>query len=221
MVYRVGINGFGRIGRQAYKAINQGNFEDLFEVVAVNDLAPPETLATLLTYDSTYGRYDAEIAAGEKSLTVNGKEIAVFAEKQPRKIPWKSQSVDIVIESTGFFTDADDAKAHIKAGARKVVISAPAKNEDITIVLGVNEGAYDPTEHDIVSNASCTTNCLAPIAKVLLDNFGIQKGLMNTVHAATNDQKVADQAHKDLRRARATQDNIIPTSTGAAKAISR
>ena len=144
MVYRIGINGFGRIGRQAFKAINQGNFADLFEVVAVNDLAPPETLATLLTYDSTYGRYDAEIAASDKSLTVNGKEIAVFAEKQPRKIPWKSQSVDIVIESTGFFTNADDAKAHIKAGARKVVISAPAKDEDITIVLGVNEAAYDP-----------------------------------------------------------------------------
>src|SRR5215207_4516400 len=144
MVYRVGINGFGRIGRQAFKAINQGNFEDLFEVVAVNDLAPPETLATLLTYDSTYGRYNAEIAAGDKSLIVN--------------------------ESTGFFTSADDAKAHIKAGAQKVVISAPAKDEDITIVLGVNEGAYDPDEHDVISNASCTTNCLAPVAKVLLDN---------------------------------------------------
>src|SRR5918993_2383711 len=144
MVYRVGINGFGRIGRQAFKAINQGNFEDLFEVVAVNDLAPPETLATLLTYDSTYGRYNAEITAGEKSLSVDGKEIAVFAEKQPRRIPWKSLSVDIVIESTGFFTNADDAKAHLKAGAQKVIISAPAKGEDITIVLGVNETAYNP-----------------------------------------------------------------------------
>src|SRR5918992_4647190 len=190
MVYRVGINGFGRIGRQAYKAINQGNFGDLFEVVAVNDLAPPETLATLLTYDSTYGRYNAEIAASDKSLLVNGKEIAVFAEKQPRKIPWKSQSVDIVIESTGFFTNADDAKAHIKAGAQKVVISAPAKDEDITIVLGVNEGAYDPDEHDVISNASCTTNCLAPVAKVLNDAVGIERGIMTTIHAYTADQNL-------------------------------
>src|ERR671911_1165187 len=201
MVHRIGINGFGRIGRQAFKAINQGNFDDLFEVVAVNDLAPPETLATLLTYDSTYGRYNAEIAAGDTGLIVDGKEIAVFAEKQPRKIPWRSESVDIVIESTGFFTNADDAKAHIKAGARKVVISAPAKNEDITIVLGVNEGVYDPTEHDIVSNASCTTNCLAPVAKVLLDNFGIRRGMMTTVHSYTNDQVILDGPHKDLRRA--------------------
>jgi glyceraldehyde 3-phosphate dehydrogenase len=220
MVFRIGINGFGRIGRQAFKAINQGNFADLFEVVAVNDLAPPQTLATLLTYDSTYGRYDAEIAASDKSLTVNGKEIAVFAEKQPRKIPWKSQLVDIVIESTGFFTNADDARGHIKAGAQKVVISAPAKDEDITIVLGVNEAAYDPSEHDVISNASCTTNCLAPVAKVLLDNFGIQRGMMTTVHSFTNDQVVLDGPHKDPRRARAAAQNIIPTSTGAAKAVS-
>jgi len=219
MVYRIGINGFGRIGRQAFKAINQGNFADLFEVVAVNDLAPPETLATLLTYDSTYGRFNAEITASDKSLSVNGKEIAVFAEKQPRKIPWKSQSVDIVIESTGFFTNADDARAHIKAGAQKVVISAPAKDEDITIVLGVNEAAYDRGEHDIISNASCTTNCLAPVAKVLLDNFGIRRGMMTTVHSFTNDQVVLDGPHKDPRRARAAAQNIIPTSTGAAKAV--
>ena len=176
-------------------------------------------MATLLTYDSTYGRFDAEIAASDKSLTVNGKEIAVFAEKQPRKIPWKSQSVDIVIESTGFFTNADDARGHIKAGAQKVVISAPAKGEDITIVLGVNEAAYDPGEHDIISNASCTTNCLAPVAKVLLDNFGIRRGMMTTVHSFTNDQVVLDGPHKDLRRARAAAQNIIPTSTGAAKAV--
>src|SRR5918995_7531055 len=149
MVHRIGINGFGRIGRQTFKAINQGDFGDLFEVVAVNDLAPPETLSTLLKYDSTYGRFNADIEALDKNLRVNGKEIAVFAEKQPRRIPWKAQEVDIVIESTGFFTNADDAKAHIKAGAQKVVISAPAKDEDITIVLGVNEGAYDPDEHDI------------------------------------------------------------------------
>ena len=219
MVYRVGINGFGRIGRQTFKAISQGPFADLFEVVAVNDLAPPETLATLLTYDSTYGRFDAEIAAGEKSLTVNGREIAVFAEKLPRRIPWKAQSVDVVVESTGLFTSADQAGAHLKAGAAKVVISAPAKDEDVTIVLGVNEDAYDPAEHDIISNASCTTNCLAPVAKVLLDNFGIRRGMMTTVHSFTNDQVVLDGPHKDPRRARAAAQNIIPTSTGAAKAV--
>ena len=219
MVYRVGINGFGRIGRQAFKAINQGDFGDLFEVVAVNDLAPPETLATLLMYDSTYGRFNADIEATEKNLRVNGKEIAVFAEKQPRRIPWKAQSVDVVIESTGFFTNADDAQGHIKAGANKIVISAPAKGEDITIVLGVNEEAYDPQVHDIISNASCTTNCLAPVAKVLLDTFGIRRGMMTTVHSFTNDQVVLDGPHKDPRRARAAAQNIIPTSTGAAKAV--
>jgi len=219
MVYRVGINGFGRIGRQTFKAISQGPFADLFEVVAINDLAPPETLATLLTYDSTYGRFDAEIEARDKSLGVNGRDIAVFAEKQPRRIPWKSQSVDIVVESTGLFTNADQAEGHIKAGASKVVISAPAKDEDITIVLGVNENAYDPGEHDIVSNASCTTNCLAPVAKVILDNFGIRRGMMTTVHSFTNDQVVLDGPHMDPRRARAAMQNIIPTSTGAAKAV--
>jgi glyceraldehyde 3-phosphate dehydrogenase len=219
MVYRVGINGFGRIGRQAFKAISQGGFEDLFEVVAVNDLAPPETLSALLTYDSTYGRFDADIAPMSKGLRVNGREIAVSAEKEPRKIPWKAREVDVVIESTGFFTKADQARGHIKAGARKVVISAPAKDEDITIVLGVNENAYDPGEHDIISNASCTTNCLAPVAKVLLDNFGIRRGMMTTVHSYTNDQVVLDGPHKDLRRARSAAQNIIPTSTGAAKAV--
>ncbi|MGH2614084.1 MAG: type I glyceraldehyde-3-phosphate dehydrogenase [Thermomicrobiales bacterium] len=219
MVYRVGINGFGRIGRQTFKAICQGPFADLFEVVAVNDLAPAETLATLLTYDSTYGRFDAEIEANGKNLTVNGRDIAVYAEKQPRRIPWKTRSVDIVVESTGLFTDADQAKGHMKAGASKVVISAPAKNEDVTIVLGVNEAAYDPDEHDVVSNASCTTNCLAPVAKVLLDNFGIRRGTMTTVHSMTNDQVVLDGPHKDPRRARGALQNIIPTSTGAAKAV--
>ncbi len=219
MVYQIGINGFGRIGRQTFKAMHQGPFGDLFEVVAVNDLAPPETLSTLLTYDSTYGRFDAEIAAKDKALTVNGREIAVYAEKQPRRIPWKTQSIDVVVESTGLFTDADQAQGHIKAGARKVVISAPAKNEDVAIVLGVNDSAYDPEKHAIVSNASCTTNCLAPVAKVLLDNFGIRRGMMTTVHSYTNDQVVLDGPHKDPRRARAAAQNIIPTSTGAAKAV--
>ncbi len=219
MVYRVGINGFGRIGRQAFKAISEGGFDDLFEVVAVNDLAPPETLATLLKYDSTYGRYDADIEAVTKGLRVNGRQIAVSAEKEPKRIPWKARQVDVVIESTGLFTKADQAEGHIKAGARKVVISAPAKDEDITIVLGVNEAAYDPDEHHIVSNASCTTNCLAPVAKVLLDNFGIRRGMMTTVHSFTNDQVVLDGPHKDLRRARSASFNIIPTSTGAAKAV--
>lgn len=219
MVYRVGINGFGRIGRQAFKAISEGGFDDLFQVVAVNDLAPSDALASMLRYDSTYGRYDAEIEATSKGLKVNGKEVAVSAEKEPKKIPWKASEVDIVIESTGLFTKADQAQGHIKAGAKKVVISAPAKDEDITIVLGVNEGAYDPEKHTIISNASCTTNCLAPVAKVMLDNFGIRRGMMTTVHSFTNDQVVLDGPHKDLRRARAAAQNIIPTSTGAAKAV--
>jgi glyceraldehyde 3-phosphate dehydrogenase len=219
MVYRVGINGFGRIGRQAFKAIGEGGFDDLFEVVAVNDLAPPDTLATLLAYDSTYGRYDAKIESTGKGLRVNGREIAVSSEKEPRKLPWKTHEVDVVIESTGLFTKADQAQGHIKAGAKKVVISAPAKDEDVTIVLGVNENAYDPEQHNIISNASCTTNCLATVAKVLLDNFGIRRGMMTTVHSYTNDQVVLDGPHKDLRRARSAALNIIPTSTGAAKAV--
>ena len=219
MAYRVGINGFGRIGRQAYKAITQGGFDDLFQVVAVNDLAPPQTLATLLQYDSTYGRFDAEIEHTAKGLRVNGQELAVFAEKEPRKIPWKSKEVDVVIESTGRFTKADEAGGHVKAGASKVIISAPAKDEDVTIVLGVNEGSYDPEKHHIISNASCTTNCLAPVAKVVLDTFGIRRGMMTTVHAYTNDQVVLDGPHKDPRRARSAAQNIIPTTTGAAKAV--
>jgi glyceraldehyde 3-phosphate dehydrogenase len=219
VVYRVGINGFGRIGRQAYKAISQGGFDDLFAVVAVNDLAPAGTLADLLKYDSTYGRYDAAIEATDKGIRVNDREITVTAEKEPRKIPWKAHDVDVVIESTGLFTKADQAQGHIKAGARKVVISAPAKDEDVTIVLGVNESAYNPEKHVVISNASCTTNCLAPVAKVLLDNFGIKRGMMTTVHSYTNDQVVLDGPHKDLRRARSAAMNIIPTSTGAAKAV--
>lgn len=220
MTYKVGINGFGRIGRQAFKAIHEGGFEDLFEVVAVNDLAPPDALATLLKYDSTYGRFDAEVSASAEGLSVNGKSIAVSAEKEPRKLPWKKHGVDVVIESTGLFTSADKAEGHLKAGAKKVVISAPGKDEDITIVLGVNEGNYKPDEHRIISNASCTTNCLAPVAKVMLDNFGITRGMMTTVHSYTNDQVVLDGPHKDLRRARSAGLNIIPTSTGAARALS-
>jgi glyceraldehyde 3-phosphate dehydrogenase len=220
MTYKVGINGFGRIGRQAFKAIKEGGFEDLFEVVAINDLAPPDALATLLKYDSTYGRFDANISASGNSLVVDGKTISVSAEKEPRKLPWKKHGVDVVIESTGLFTSADKAEGHIKAGAKKVVISAPAKDEDITIVLGVNEAKYKPDEHKIISNASCTTNCLAPVAKVMLDNFGIKRGMMTTVHSYTNDQVVLDGPHKDLRRARSAGLNIIPTSTGAARALS-
>jgi glyceraldehyde 3-phosphate dehydrogenase len=219
MAYRVGINGFGRIGRQTFKAIIQGNFDDLFEVVAVNDLAPAQTLATLLEYDSTYGRFDAEIEPTGKGLRVNGKEIAVSAIKEPKKLPWDKHDVDVVVESTGLFTKAELAEGHFDAGAEKVVISAPAKGEDVTIVLGVNEAAYDPDEHDIISNASCTTNCLAPVAKVILDNFGIRRGMMTTVHSITNDQVVLDGPHKDPRRARSAAYNIIPTSTGAARAL--
>ncbi|MFT4036604.1 MAG: type I glyceraldehyde-3-phosphate dehydrogenase [Thermomicrobiales bacterium] len=220
MVYKVGINGFGRIGRQAFKAISRGGYEDLFEVVAINDLAPPDSLATLLKYDSTYGRFEGEVSATADALVVNGKTIAISAEKEPRKLPWRKHGVDIVIESTGLFTKADQAQGHLKAGAKKVIISAPAKDEDITLVLGVNEDAYKPEEHHIISNASCTTNCLAPVAKVMLDTFGIKRGMMTTVHSYTNDQVVLDGPHKDLRRARAAGLNIIPTSTGAAKAVS-
>lgn len=219
MAYRVGINGFGRIGRQVFKAIDEGGFQDLFEVVAVNDLTSPEALAHLLTYDSTYGRYDADIEAQDNSLTVNGRTVNVFAEREPSALPWGHESVDLVIESTGLFTDASKARGHIEAGAKKVVISAPAKGEDLTVVLGVNEEQYDPEQHHIVSNASCTTNCLAPVAKVVLDTFGIKRGLMTTVHSYTNDQVILDGPHKDPRRARAAATNIIPTSTGAARAL--
>jgi len=217
---RVGINGFGRIGRQVLKAVNEGGFSDLFEIVAVNDLTSPETLAHLLKYDSTYGRYDADIEAADGGIRINDQTIKVFAEKDPAALPWESEQIDLVVESTGRFTDAEQAKAHISAGAKKVVISAPAKNEDITVVLGVNEQSYDPDKHTIISNASCTTNCLAPVAKVLLDTFGIKTGLMTTIHSYTNDQVILDAPHKDLRRARSAAINIIPTTTGAARALS-
>jgi glyceraldehyde 3-phosphate dehydrogenase len=220
MVYKIGINGFGRIGRQVFKAIDQGGFSDLFEVIAVNDLTDNATLAHLLKYDSTYGRYDAEISANEKGISVNGRMIEVLEEKDPAQLPWGDLGVDLVIESTGRFTDASEARAHIDAGARKVIISAPAKGEDLTIVLGVNEEMYDPAQHQIISNASCTTNCLAPVVKVVLDNFGIQQGMMTTVHSYTADQVLQDGPHSDLRRARGAAQNIVPTTTGAAKALS-
>ncbi|MCC6313964.1 MAG: type I glyceraldehyde-3-phosphate dehydrogenase [Thermomicrobiales bacterium] len=219
MVYRVGINGFGRIGRQVYKAIVEGGFDDLYEVVAVNDTMDAKSLAHLLKYDSTYGPFDAEITVTGRTLKVNGREIKVLSERKPGELPWDDLDVDLVIESTGRFTNAGDAEDHIDAGASKVIITAPAKDEDITIVLGVNERAYDPEEHDIISNASCTTNCLAPVAKVMMESFGVKHGLMTTVHSYTNDQVVLDGAHKDLRRARAAGQNIIPTTTGAAKAL--
>ena len=219
MTYQIGINGFGRIGRQVFKAIHDGGFGDLFEVAAVNDLSDNETLAHLLKYDSTYGEFDAEITADAEGITVDGKKIKVFEERDPAKLPWGELGIELVIESTGRFTDADAARAHIDAGAKKVMISAPAKGEDITIVLGVNEDKYDPATHRIISNASCTTNCLAPAAKVISDTFGIEKGMMTTVHSYTGDQNLQDNIHKDLRRARGAAQNIIPTTTGAAKAV--
>jgi glyceraldehyde 3-phosphate dehydrogenase len=217
MTVRVGINGFGRIGRQSLKAIIE-RAPDV-EVVAVNDLFDTRTNAHLFKHDSTYGAYPGTVEATERSLVVDGREILVFAEKDPANLPWARLGVDIVLESTGIFTDAAKAKAHIDAGAKKVIISAPARNEDVTVVLGVNEGAYDPDRHHIISNASCTTNCLAPAAKVVHDRFRIKRALMNTIHSYTNDQRVLDVAHKDPRRARAAALNIIPTSTGAAKAL--
>jgi glyceraldehyde 3-phosphate dehydrogenase len=219
MTYKIGINGFGRIGRQVFKAIDEGGFGDLFEVVAVNDLADNKALAHLLKYDSTYGRYAADISASHEGLTVNGKMIKVLEERDPANLPWAELGVDLVIESTGRFTDAVQARAHIEAGAKKVIISAPANGEDLTVVLGVNEEEYDPSVHNIISNASCTTNCLAPVAKVVLDNFGIVHGLMTTIHSYTADQVLVDGPHKDLRRARGAAQNIIPTTTGAAKAV--
>jgi len=221
MAVKVGINGFGRIGRQVLKALLE-RYPDKVEVVAVNDITDTKTLAHLFKYDSNYGTYKGDVKYTDKSIIIDGKEIRVFAEKDPANLPWKDLGVDVVIESTGLFTDADKAKVHITTGgAKKVIISAPAKGEDITIVMGVNEEKYDPSKHHIISNASCTTNSLAPVAKVLLDNFGIEKGLMTTVHSYTNDQRILDLPHKDLRRARAAALNIIPTSTGAAKAIGR
>lgn len=216
---KVGINGFGRIGRNVFKAL-LANYENEIEVVAINDLTDAKTLAHLLKYDSLFGRYDKAVEAKESSIVVNGKEIKIFAERDPKNIPWASVGAEIVIESTGFFTDATKAKAHMEQETvKKVLISAPAKNEDITIVLGVNDDQYDPAKHHIISNASCTTNCLAPFAKVLHEKFGIKKGLMTTVHSYTNDQRILDAPHSDLRRARAAAESMIPTTTGAAKAV--
>ena len=218
MTTRIGINGFGRIGRQSLKAMLERHPEAL-EVVAINDLADDETNAHLFKYDSTYGSFDGDVSAGENEIIVNGRSIKSFSERDPAALPWGDLGVDIVVESTGIFTDAGKAKAHRDAGARKVIISAPAKNEDITLVLGVNEGHYDPDHHHIVSNASCTTNALALPTKVIFDAFGIEHALMTTVHSYTNDQNVLDVFHKDLRRARSAGQNIIPTTTGAAKAM--
>lgn len=219
MAVRVGINGFGRIGRLTLRAILEKYPNDI-EVVALNDLVDAQTNAHLFKWDSNYGPFNGEVGFEEKDIVVNGKKIVVYAEKDPANIPWAEQDVQIVIESTGIFTDATKAKAHVHDSVKKVIITAPAKNEDVTIVLGVNENMYDPSSHVIISNASCTTNCLAPVAKVMQDKFGIAKGFMTTVHAYTNDQRIQDQAHKDLRRARAAALSIIPTTTGAAKAIS-
>jgi glyceraldehyde 3-phosphate dehydrogenase len=215
---RVGVNGFGRIGRNFYRAVAASQGSNL-EIVAVNDLTDTKTLAHLLKYDTTLGTLASEVRAGEGSITVDGKAIKVLSERDPAALPWGELGVDIVIESTGHFTDAEKAKAHIAAGAKKVIISAPAKGEDATFVLGVNDDDYDPAKHNVISNASCTTNCVAPLAKVLQDAFGITKGFMTTIHAYTNDQVTLDFPHKDLRRARAAAVNIIPTTTGAAKAV--
>ncbi len=223
MTVHVGVNGFGRIGRNFFRAARelarQGHDSGV-EVVAVNDLTDNRTLAHLLKYDSTFGRLDAEVGYDEGSITVDGTAIRATAERDPAKLAWGDLGVDIVIESTGRFTDRDNASLHLKAGARKVIISAPAKGEDVTIVMGVNDDTYDPASHDIISNASCTTNSVVPMAKILLDEFGIERGFMTTIHAYTNDQVILDFPHKDLRRARSAATNIIPTTTGAARAAS-
>ena len=218
MAVRVGINGFGRIGRQSLKAILER--APGLEVVAVNDIVDVPTNALLFAHDSTYGNFRGTVTHTEDSIVINGKAVKVLQVSDPSQLPWKDLGVDIVIESTGRFTEAEKARAHIAAGAKKVLISAPAKGEDVTIVLGVNEGTYDAAKHVIISNASCTTNCLAPVAKVLNDTFGIEKGLMNTIHSYTNDQRILDVAHKDPRRARSAGLNMIPTTTGAARALS-
>jgi len=216
MAAKVAINGFGRIGRNVLRA-SQGNSG--IDIIAVNDLTDAKTLAHLLKYDSIHGNFNGTIEAKDDAIIVNGKEIKVLAQRDPAALPWKSMGVDIVIESTGFFRDREGAGKHLTAGAKKVIISAPAKKEDLTVVLGVNQDQYDPANHHILSNASCTTNCLAPVAKVLNDSFGIVKGLMTTVHSYTNDQRILDLPHSDLRRARAAAMSIIPTTTGAAKAV--
>src|ERR1017187_2698144 len=218
MAVKVGINGFGRIGRNVYRAARERNSD--LEIVAVNDLTDAGTLAHLLKHDSILGRFPGAVSAEGDQIVIDGGRLTVLAERDPQRLPWADLGVDIVIESTGFFTDATKARAHIEAGATKVIISAPAKNEDITLCMGVNHTAYNPAEHHVISNASCTTNCLAPVAKVLSDSFGIEAGLMTTVHAYTNDQVILDAPHKDQRRGRAAGLSIIPTTTGAAKAVS-
>ncbi len=218
MTTKIGINGFGRIGRQVFKAI--GDFyPDSLEVVAANDIGDLKTMVHLLKYDSNYGKFDGTIEAASDGILVDGEKLTILSERDPANLPWGDLGVDVVVESTGIFRDREGASKHIQAGAKKVIISAPAKGEDLTMVLGVNDDQYDPAQDNIISNASCTTNCLAPAAKVVHDNFGIQRGLMTTIHAYTNDQRILDLPHKDLRRARAAAMSIIPTTTGAAKAV--
>lgn len=217
MATKVGINGFGRIGRLVFRAMEK---DPAFDIVAINDPGSITAAAHLLKYDSIHGRVYDEVRVDGDSIVVDGRTVKILSDRDPANLPWGELGVDLVIESTGFFTDANAAHAHIDAGAKKVLITAPAKNEDITIVMGVNDDQYDPAKHHIVSNASCTTNCLAPFAKVLMDSFGIKRGFMNTIHSYTNDQKVLDQSHKDLRRARAANLSMIPTTTGAARAVS-
>jgi len=217
MGIKVGINGFGRIGRNLFRASTEN--KDL-EFVAINDITDTKTLAHLLKYDSVHGIFKGDVQAKQDSIVVNGKEIKILAQRDPASLPWKDLGVDVVVESTGLFTDKESASKHITAGAKKVIISAPAKKPDITIVMGVNEKKYDPAQHNVISNASCTTNCLAPVAKVLLDNFGIKRGLMTTTHSYTNDQRILDLPHSDMRRARAGAVSMIPTTTGAAAAVS-
>ncbi len=218
MAVKVGINGFGRIGRNVFRAAHAAGAE--LEFVAVNDLVDPATMAHLLKYDSILGRFAGEVEAGDGAIAVDGREIKMLSERDPAALPWADLGVDVVIESTGFFTGREDAAKHLSAGAKKVIISAPAKEPDVTVALGVNfDSDYDRDSHHIISNASCTTNCLAPLAKVLNDTFGIEQGLMTTIHAYTSDQRLQDMPHKDLRRARAAATNLIPTTTGAAKAV--
>ena len=218
MTIRVGINGFGRIGRGYWRAVQAAGQARDIEIVAANDLGPVATFAHLLKYDTVLGTLDLDVHAADGAIVAGDSRMIWLAERDPAALPWRDLGVDVVIESTGHFTQGDDARKHLAAGAKKVIISAPAKGEDITLVMGVNDDAYDPSQHDIISNASCTTNCVAPLAKVLLDSFGIVKGLMTTIHAYTNDQVILDFVHKDLRRARAAAQNIIPTTTGAARA---
>ena len=218
MVTRIGINGFGRIGRQVLRATLERH-PDKLEVVAVNDLSDSKTNAHLFKYDTNYGIYPGEVKPTERGISIEGKEIQVLAERDPSNLPWGDLGIDIVVESTGIFTDAEKAAGHITGGAKKVIISAPARNEDVMVVLGVNQDKYEPSKHRILSNASCTTNCIANMVKVLHDNFKVKYGLMNTIHAYTNDQRILDQTHEDLRRARSAAQNIIPTTTGAARAV--